>query len=482
MPYPSGDFGFPDPRNWGKPSVPKGLKDFFNSSAPGNGFNNLADLVDMLKSKAGGGGEPYKWQSGLPGGDKNNTASLLEGALMGAGMGASQGRPKQTARGPSADQELLAQLDALMNQGGMIGDPGQLQAALSEAAGGIKKAFGAQIGSIRNQNQGARADTAEGSKEIRAMYNALAKDYRKGAKLEAKGGKKFGKTLAGMGAKQAKDIGAGTSRIMEENSALSAGLEAPDLAQELNTSVADQGQRLQGNAINAANREGRAAAGQSNIERRYLNTMAPNTNLEGTNRAADLYSQLQDYLQNNRDKISELAGARAAALAQSKASIQGSYSSQQSDALQDMINNKMALAQLRMQMQDSKWDRKMDVAGLAQAGAGEQDDPYAGLADQSAGPMALLGNYMASGGANAKQVGNLYNDFSDNNSMKLGYYDDDGNANKPVSLQDNYAGMMDYVKERLGPKWNQLDAGQRSVLINALLLQLKGGSFKLPGV
>ena len=482
MPYPSGDFGFPDPRDWGAPKIPRGLKDFLGSTAPGTGFNNLANLIDMLKSKAGGG-EPYKWQNMGGNMAKNNpTASLLEGALMGAGMGA-QKKSKQTGpAGPSADQELLAQLDALMNQG-MIGNPAQLQAALSEAAGGIKQAFGAQIGSIRNQNQGARADTAEGSKEIRAMYNALARDYRKSAKLEAKGGKKFGKTLAGMGSKQARDIGAGTSKIMSENSALAAGLEAPDLAQELNQSVAEQGQRLQGNAIGGAAREGRAAATQSNVERQYLNSMAPNTNLEGTNRAADLYSQLQDYLQANRDKITELAGARAAALAQSKASIQGSYQQQSQDALQDLINNKMALANLRMQMQDAQWDRKMDLRGLAQAGAGESDsDPFENLADQSAGPMALLGNYMATGGPGAKQVGNLYNDFSDNNSMKLGYYDDNGDANRPVSLQDNYAGMMDYVKERLGPKWNQLDAGQRSVLINALLLQLKGGSFKLPGV
>jgi hypothetical protein len=403
------------------------------------------------------------------------TSGMLENALAGAGLGAVRGAKGGKKKGNylSPDQELLAQLNALMDQNmGGLG-PEDLQAALSEAAGGIKQAYGAQIGSVRHQMQGARKDTKQGSKEIRKMYAALARSYRKDARREQRQGARDSKTLQNLGERQADQIGAGTSKAMNELAAIAGGLGAPSIMEAVAPGIEKQGGDLARQARNEGTRSGTAQAELSSTERRYINSQAGNSMLEGTNRSADLFSQLEDYLQANRDKISEIAGQRAQALAAAKSQIQGDFSKAQSDQLQQLIENKMNLAQLRRQMNNDQWDQKMDLSKLG-AGGAAAGDPYSMFADQSAGPMRLLGQL------NDPTVSNLYNSFSDNNSMMSGYYDNNGDANNRVPLQNNYAGMMDYVQERMGPGWNNLSAAQRTALINALLLQLQGGNFRMP--
>ncbi len=472
MPYRMGGWGIPNPFKGGVPNIPDPIEHLWGSSAIGSGTDNLMNLLKGLSGGGGGGGDSYQWH---PMGG-NMASGLLENALAGAGVGAvrgAQGKKKKRGDYLTPDQELLAQLNALMDQNmGGLG-PEQLQAALSEAAGGIKQAYGAQIGSVRHQMAGARKDTRQGSKEIRKMYAALARDYRKGAKREQRQGAKDAKVLQNLGERQADQIGAGTAKAMDQLAAISGGLGAPSIMEAVAPGIEKQGGDLARQARNEGTRSGTAQAELSGTERRYINAQAGNSMLEGTNRSADLYSQLEDYLQANRDKISEIAGQRAQALAAAKSQIQGDFSKAQSDQLQQLIENKMNLAQLRRQMQNDAWDQKMDLSKLSQGG-GQAGDPYKLFADQSAGPMRLLSQL------NDPTVSKLYNSFSDNNSMMSGYYDNNGDPNNRVPLQNNYAGMLDYVQERMGAGWNQLSAAQRTALINALLLQLQGGNFRMP--
>lgn len=462
MPY-GIDIDFP------KPSIP--FLDILGGGGidrkGGGGFS-----LDFLSSLLGNNETP-KWYNMFPQNQNrgNDVNGLLEGALAGAGVGAAQAGPRN--QGMSPDQELLAQLDALIN-GSMGGyDDNALQAALQEAASGIRQQFAGSIGLLRDQNQGARADTKRGSKEIRQMYKALARDYRQGARQEVKSGKKVSNQLAALGEREATRVEKGTGAINDKIAEIAAGLDAPDVVSATAPGINEQGQQLSNRALSSANADAKMAMSQSGIESSYLRGQGSNTMLEGTNRAADLYAQLSDYLATNRAKIADLVGQRQAALAQSKASITGDFGQAQMEAMQNMIDNKMALAQLRMQMQNSAADRQSKMADIY-GGGGEGGSIFDLFSKQSAGPGALLSQL------GDPTVNRLYNSFSDNTSMRLGYYDDNGDANNRVPLQGNYAGMMDYIQERLGPRWNSLSAAQRTALVNALLLQLEGGRFNLP--
>lgn len=370
-------------------------------------------------------------------------------------------------------QIALAQLDQLLNQGSVMPDaPSEqdLNAALNEAASGINQQYGAQIGAIKHQNQGARGDVREGSAAIQKLYAGLDKSYEQAGRAERRQSGKLSNRLQNIGERGAQGV---TSQANEMNNASMKGAAAlglADLGADLTKQTNQTAQQLGNRSIARGTSAASAVSKMGGNNSTFMNTSGQAARLEGTNRSADLYAQLQDYLQQNRDQIAALAGERAAALAQAKAGIQSSYMGSQAD-----------YADMAMQQQQSLFDNKVKLLELALAaqqaqeegtGGAEGEDAleefYSMLPEQIGGPSRILSEM------HDPTISKLYEQLSGRPSMQNGYT---GNRELGTDqpLVDNYANMQDWVGDALGQDvYAGLSTAQRNALVAALLSQLQG--------
>lgn len=374
-------------------------------------------------------------------------------------------------QGLSPVQVALAQLDQLVNSGMQLPQgpsEADLQQALDEAAAGIQKQFGAQIGAIRAQMGGARKDTRQGSRAVRNMYNQLGNSYNRMGQRQFKQGSKLAHQLQGMGEREGDVISDQAQDIVKAGVRGAAGLGLGDLAMELTKQTkhdaGDLAQKAVRQGANAARTEKRVGANN----RTFMQTSGQASRLEGTNTAADMYAQLQDYLQQNRSQIASLAGERAAAIAASKAGIQSSfadasadYADMRMDARQDLIDNKMDLLKLALEIKADQKDNR--------SGGGAQnriEKFYEMLPDQQAEPFRILNR------VDDPTVTNLYQKLSGRGSMQRGFT---GSGDNRQTLEGNVANMQDWVSDVIGnDAWGGLSNAQRNALVAALLSQLEG--------
>lgn len=393
-------------------------------------------------------------------------------------------RDNGQGRGGGREQQLnpiqiaLAQLDSLINGGPpMPGQPGEkdLQAALDAAAAGIRKQYGAQIGAYAAQNAGAREDVREGSAEIQDMYGALDRSYQRAGKGEFRQGKQLSRQLQGMGERGAQAVTDQTNQMNQSAMEGAAGLGLDNLGQELVQDNIGRSQKMGNRALSSGQRSAETVMQQAGNNRTFFNTTGKASRLEGTNRSADLYADLQDYLQQNRSQMAALAGERAAAVAASQAGITNDFYGQQQDyygmqteAQQQLFENKLRLLQLAMDAQEEG------------VGSKAEEDFYGMMPEQMSGPGRILSSM------GDRSVNNLYKELSASDPMRLGYTTDQNKSDKwymygrggeesQVPLVDNYANMQQYVANTLGPDaWGSLSTAQRNALISALMMQLKG--------
>jgi len=363
-------------------------------------------------------------------------------------------------------QTALAQLDQLMNQGTGGLSEEDLQQALDEAAAGINKQYGAQIGAVRHQMGGARQDTKAGSREIQQMYAALARSYNKAGQREMRQGNRLSQRLQGMGEQAQEGITNQALKMNQQSVQAAKALGLADLGESLVGRTNKVAQNL-GNVMSTrGNLAGETVLGQAGNNRTFMNTSGQTSRLEGTNRSADLYAQLQDYLQAHRDQIAELAGQKASALAASNAGITNSFASAQSDAQQQLIENKLALLQMAMDAQQQQFKQS-----TYQPEGQSQQDLYSLLPDQTAGPAAFLSQL------GDPTVNKLYSQLSTSGPMGTGYYNSEQDGSmQSLPLQGNVANMQTFLQQSLGPQWNRLTDAERSALVNVLLLQIQGAS------
>lgn len=367
-------------------------------------------------------------------------------------------------------QIALAQLDELLNNSVPMPEaPSEqdLQTALEEAAAGIRQQYGAQIGSIRNQNQGAREDVAEGSAAIQQLYRGLDRSFRKAGKAEARQGRNLSNQLQNIGERGAQAV---TSQAKEMNDAAlagAAGLGLAGLGSELTNKTNANAQQLGNRSISRGTNAATATSRIAGNNRTFFNTSGKAARLEGVNRSADMYADLQDYLQANRDQIAQLAGERAAAIAQAKAGIQSGFAGAQSDYY-DMAT----------EQQQSLFDNKLALLDLAIQAENQGDSPVAGedkleqfydmLPPQMAGPSRILSQM------DDPTVSGLYEQLSNSSGMQLGYTGD-READTDVPLVDNLANVQQYASGQVGSDvWGQLTTAQRNAIVAALLSQLQG--------
>jgi hypothetical protein len=377
----------------------------------------------------------------------------------GESLGSTAGMLNQFAPEPEMDprQAALAQLENLIGQQLAGNSQESLQAALDQAVGGIRKAYGAQIGTIRHQNAGARADTEKGRKKILAMYKALGKSYERTGRKEVQQGDMLADKMANLGAGRITQDAQG---MLAANAAAGQNLGSPELTAELNSAVnADVGRQNLA-AQQYASAEGQRALADTGVTSRYMNSQGRNVNLEGTNRAADLIGQLQDYLQGNRDKIAEIAGQRAQAVAAAKAELGSQFAASQQSSIGDAIDNYFQLYGLAFPEQEQQ-SAENPLAGLMpdQLGLPAQ---ILGMADQAAPGTNELFNRLFMG--NSEDILGI-------RDGSVGEVPGDGEDND-LDLQDNMSNILMFLSQN--PEAQTLPPQIQSMLAAAIWQRLHG--------
>jgi len=361
-----------------------------------------------------------------------------------------------SAEDPNAD--LLAQLTALAMQSGSGLD---VDAMIADATGGINKTYGAQIGAIRHQMQGARKDTRKGKKEILKMYRALGRSEERLGRTEKRQGMTTSRQLEQLGTNAANAAQENANELLNQNAATAGALGSPDLLAQLNTPVNEQTTGIAGRATNEAARNAQQALQTSANFQKYFNESSGSARLEGTGRAADLIGQLQDYLQGSRDKIGEVAGEKAQALAAAKNQILAQASENQTDVQQQNFENMMKIAGLQSDLQNTAADNQLQrdqlMAQLQKAAGGG-----AGGTDFSDFFSSGYGKNLGLAAEMDPATLKAYNQFRGNPDIASKGYFESGKNNIPLN---NENGIFQYVTQN----FPNLSGPQRDALVGAII-------------
>lgn len=259
--------------------------------------------------------------------------------------------------GDVAAQQLLQQAMGLFSNASLeTYDPsGDVEAALQ----GIAQQYGAQIKGLQRANQEARSTTRSSSKEIRNMYAALKNSLQQDARNELGNAEELKNMMMSTGREGAEGVTRGAKDLLAQNAAVAQGLGNADLMERLNAPINEQAQRQSGAAITRAQQGADEAMAIGGTAVQGLRTQGSVASMEGTERAADLFEQLQSYVQANMDKANALRGERGAAQATARSQI-----------LSSAANN---ANEVSSQNNQNMWKAIMDIANLQQGG---QENAY----------------------------------------------------------------------------------------------------------
>lgn len=402
--------------------------------------------------------------------DDPTNATVAEYNLLGPNLGGMVGNDQTADAGdPSYIDTIMAELNKLAGASGGGIDSDQM---IRDASAGINKAYGAQIAAIKHQNAGAREDTGADSKEVRRMYRLLAKSQTRQAKRSQSQGEAVADKLQNMGNAAAQANNDAASKILNVNAAAGAALGSPEMAADLNAGVEQRNQKMTAANVAQAQRDSSMMVKDASNAREFFNEASGSARVEGTNRAADMYAQLEDYLQANRDKIAGVAGQRASALASAKNSILQQAAASQDRAAQQLFGNKRAVAEMFLGQYNKDQDRNLALqrllasAASAQGGGDSTVDPYALLPKNQGDAQRLLDK-----SGSSSDVRNYFNDISNGQEFQLGYAEGDHNTQLPIG---NPAVLNAVIKQYLGPKYAQLSSADQAALLNALIYQAQG--------
>lgn len=283
--------------------------------------------------------------------------SVIEGALKGAignGLGNNTnygpnagvhphehkgGGDASVAGAPDPIEQAKAALYGLITSAANLPDSASYSSkdikSMLEGAGSAASPYNAQIATIRDQNAGARQDATVGSKKIRAMYRALAKDDANMGQ-NAKAAQEQLASQINQQAATGNDANQQRAQALMADNAKYGG----DVAAQLNSGIAQAAATEQGGNTTQAANFAAAALNQGGNFQNYFRQNKSADKLEGTTKAADLITQLQGYLQGNRDKVAELAGQGAAAVQSARSSLLSQIQSSQQKASSDAYGAK----------------------------------------------------------------------------------------------------------------------------------------------
>jgi hypothetical protein len=252
-------------------------------------------------------------------------------------------------------EEFLKSMAASIGGGSGL-NSADYEEALKNSAAQIKGAFGAEIGAVKASSANARHQTKRSKKQIKAMYNALSRQYDKAAGAEVAQGKDIANALQGVATSASGQLKGTSDQLLNEQAALAKGLGVESALPEVTAKQAANTAKQVGNIQQYGARQAGDQLSNSGSQQRYLVRGGKNALLEGTNKRADLVQQLQAFLQQNMGKIADIKGRQGQALASNTASIAKSFGDAANQAGQDTWNKQKDMAQLLLSLrgQNSK--------------------------------------------------------------------------------------------------------------------------------
>lgn len=259
--------------------------------------------------------------------------------------------------GDVAAQQLLQQAMGLFSNASLeTYDPsGDVEAALQ----GIAQQYGSQIKGLQRANQEARSTTRSSSKEIRNMYAALKSTLQRDAKNELANAEELKNMMMSTGREAVGESTGRAKELLAQNAAVAKGLGNEDLLERLQAPINQQAQRQAGAATTRAQQGADEALAIGGTAAQGFRQQGAVASMEGTERAADLFAQLQDFVQANMDKANALRGERSSAQASARSQI-----------LSSAANN---ANEISSQNNQNMWKAIMDIANLQQGG---QENAY----------------------------------------------------------------------------------------------------------
>lgn len=314
----------------------------FGQQNPGNFVETGNALADLAQQLLGGGGND---SIGIPSPPQN----IDPGQIL---------QPKPKPKMPNATDQFINQLmDVAQSQFGL--NQADYETALQDSADQIKKAFASEIGAVRASNAGARKDAKNANKQLGAMYRALQRSYNRTAKGEDKAGTRLSNKVTNV-ANQAQDtIQNSANDALNQQAALAKGLGVEAAIPEVTAAQQSNVQKQVEGVVNRGQRAANDVLKYSGNQHRFLVRGGQNARLEGTNRQADMLSQLQDILAANRGKIADLRGQRSMSLADNAGKIASSQAQSQQDAYNNLFNQLMDIGKFKTSVENSNADNKL---------------------------------------------------------------------------------------------------------------------------
>lgn len=334
----------------------------YQSSA--ESMNVLNRLRNLLGGGGGGGGS---WGSAQDTPTKPAAAPTVKSIF--SGMPELPGAPggildptgeiaNNYTPAPPEAPDFLAQF--LQSMAGQLGGSGtglnqkDYEEALKNSAAQIKGAFGAEIGAVKASSAAAKHQTKKSKQQIKAMYNALSRQYDKGAAGEVGQGQQIANALQGVATNAAGELKGTSDQMLADQAALAKNLGVESALPTVAATQQNDISKQIGNIVQYGARQAGDQIANSGSQQRYLVRGGKNALLEGTNKRADLVGQLQAFLMGNMGKIADIKGQQGQSLAANASSVAKSFGDAANKNQQDSWNKQKDYANLLMQFDKMK--------------------------------------------------------------------------------------------------------------------------------
>lgn len=249
--------------------------------------------------------------------------------------------------------------DYLAEKMATIGGTFDYESALRESEKAIKQAYKRDINAIRGSNRRARKDSAANRREVEALYRALSESYQDTAQESIENGQQLAEMMQAVTEGSQNTLSDLASQIQNEQASLAQGLGIEEAAESWMPEQAENTQEQLAAMAAEGSEDANRQLGFAGNQQRWLERGSQNALLEGTNQSAQLLRDLQDYIQGNRDKITDLRSMRGQELASNKSEIMAQVQDMQAQQDQALWDQLMQYSNLKLDIEDTQADNDL---------------------------------------------------------------------------------------------------------------------------